>query len=124
LLMLLTSKGAATVSGGSFVVFAATVTSTGILPVEGIAIIFGVYRFMSMAIATCNTIGNSLATVVIARWSRTFDARAAERHLYPERYPDTAQADASLADGNLLPEELSDTNSHPGGIPMKRAGTS
>ena len=76
LLMLLTSKGAATVSGGSFVVFAATVTSTGILPVEGLAIIFGVYRFMSMAIATCNTIGNSVATVVIAKWSRTFDPRS------------------------------------------------
>ena len=74
LLMLLTSKGAATVSGGSFVVFAATVTSTGILPVEGLAVIFGVYRFMSMAIATCNTIGNSVATVVIAKWSGTFDA--------------------------------------------------
>lgn len=44
-LMLLTSKGAATVSGGSFVVFAATVTSTGILPIEGLAVIFGVYRF-------------------------------------------------------------------------------
>jgi aerobic C4-dicarboxylate transport protein len=66
LLMLLTSKGAATVSGGSFVVFAATVTSTGILPVEGIAVIFGVYRFLSMAIAACNTIGNSVAT-----WRRT-----------------------------------------------------
>jgi aerobic C4-dicarboxylate transport protein len=86
LLMLLTSKGAATVSGGSFVVFAATVTSTGILPVEGLAVIFGVYRFMSMAIATCNTIGNSVATVVIAKWSRTFDNATAEQQLYPERY--------------------------------------
>jgi aerobic C4-dicarboxylate transport protein len=82
LLMLLTSKGAATVSGGSFVVFAATVTSTGILPVEGLALIFGVYRFMSMAIATCNTIGNSLATVVIAKWSGTFDEQTARLYLY------------------------------------------
>jgi len=121
LLMLLTSKGAATVSGGSFVVFAATVTSTGFLPVEGLALIFGVYRFMSMAIATCNTIGNSLATVVIARWSRTFDATIAERHLYPERYPETAQADERLADGNLLPEDMSDANPHPHGIPLKSA---
>jgi TRAP-type uncharacterized transport system substrate-binding protein len=46
--MLLTSKGAATVSGGSFVVFAATVTATGILPLEGLAVLFGVYRFMSV----------------------------------------------------------------------------
>ncbi|MCP1118522.1 cation:dicarboxylate symporter family transporter [Robbsia andropogonis] len=90
LLMLLTSKGAATVSGGSFVVFAATVTSTGILPIEGLALIFGVYRFMSMAIATCNTIGNSLATVVVAKWSRTFNEDIAKAVLYPEQYPNAA----------------------------------
>lgn len=119
LLMLLTSKGAATVSGGSFVVFAATVTSTGILPVEGLAVIFGVYRFMSMAIATCNTIGNSVATVVVAKWSRTFDAAAAERHLYPERYPNTARADADLEDGNLLPEDMNEANPHPTGIQLR-----
>jgi aerobic C4-dicarboxylate transport protein len=118
LLMLLTSKGAATVSGGSFVVFAATVTSTGILPVEGLAVIFGVYRFLSMAIATCNTVGNSVATVVVAKWSRTFDPQVAQRHLYPERYPQTAEADAALADGNLLPEDMNDANAHPTGISM------
>ncbi len=118
LLMLLTSKGAATVSGGSFVVFAATVTSTGILPVEGLAVIFGVYRFLSMAIATCNTIGNSVAVVVVAKWSGTFDAKTAERHLYPERHPAIAAADAQLADGNLLPEDMRDTNPHPVGIAM------
>lgn len=116
LLMLLTSKGAATVSGGSFVVFAATVTSTGILPVEGLAVIFGVYRFLSMAIATCNTIGNSVATVVIAKWSGTFNAKVAERHFYPERFPEAAAADAALADGNLLEEDANDANPHPMGI--------
>lgn len=121
LLMLLTSKGAATVSGGSFVVFAATVASTGILPIEGVAVIFGVYRFLSMAIATCNTIGNSVATVVIAKWSGTFDAQVAERHLYPERYPTTAAADDALADGNLLPEDTNDAVPHPTGIQLNRA---
>lgn len=121
LLMLLTSKGAATVSGGSFVVFAATVTSTGILPVEGLAVIFGIYRFLSMAIALCNTVGNSVATVVVAKWARTFDAQAAERHLYPERYPQTAQADEALADGNLLGEDANEANPHPTGIPLARA---
>jgi aerobic C4-dicarboxylate transport protein len=118
-LMLLTSKGAATVSGGSFVVFAATVASTGILPVEGLAVIFGVYRFMSMAISVCNTIGNSVATVVIAKWAGTFDSAVAERHLYPERYPDTAQADAALDDGNLLPEDMNEFNPHPSGIQLR-----
>ncbi|WP_409160531.1 cation:dicarboxylate symporter family transporter [Pectobacterium sp. B2J-2] len=85
LLMLLTSKGAATVSGGSFVVFAATVTSTNILPVEGLALIFGVYRFMSIAIAICNTVGNSVATVVVAKWSGTFDQDIASKYLTPEK---------------------------------------
>jgi aerobic C4-dicarboxylate transport protein len=124
LLMLLTSKGAATVSGGSFVVFAATVTSTGILPVEGLAVIFGVYRFMSMAIATCNTIGNSLATVVVARWSGTFDTQRAHRHLYPERYPDTAREDAGLDDGDLLPDGPGNGDQRPSAVSFKRAGAS
>ncbi|MEU8527183.1 cation:dicarboxylase symporter family transporter [Streptomyces sp. NPDC048629] len=73
LLMLLTSKGAATVSGGSFVVFASTIAATGYLPLQGVAILFGVYRFMSMGISTCNTIGNIVATLVVARWCRDMD---------------------------------------------------
>ena len=72
-IMLLTSKGAATVSGGTFVVFASTVTATGYLPIEGVAILFGVYRVMSMAIAACNTFGNVVATVVISRWNGDLD---------------------------------------------------
>jgi aerobic C4-dicarboxylate transport protein len=91
----------------------------GILQVEGLAVIFGVYRFLSMAIATCNTIGNSVATVVVAKWSGTFDRQVAKRHLYPERFPQTAAADAQLADGNLLPEDTSDENPHPTGIAMQ-----
>ncbi|SDH97903.1 aerobic C4-dicarboxylate transport protein [Pseudomonas flavescens] len=76
-IMLVTSKGAAAVSGGSFVVFAATVTAIGSLPLEGLALLFGVYRFMSMAIATCNTIGNSVATVVVSKWSGEFSEQEA-----------------------------------------------
>ncbi len=78
-IMLLTSKGAATVSGGSFVVFAATVTASGILPVEGLALIFGVYRFLSIALATCNVIGNTVATVVVAKLAGEFDETARSR---------------------------------------------
>ncbi|MBK0019562.1 cation:dicarboxylate symporter family transporter [Kosakonia sp. S42] len=77
--MLVTSKGAAAVSGGTFVVFAATVTTVGHLPVEGLALIFGVYRFMSMAVATCNTIGNSVATVVVSRWCGEFSEGDAKK---------------------------------------------
>ena len=76
-IMLVTSKGAAAVSGGSFVVFAATVTAIGILPVEGLALLFGVYRFMSMTMAACNTIGNSVATVVVAKWAGEFTEQSA-----------------------------------------------
>ena len=75
-IMLLTSKGAATVSGGSFVVFAATVAATGILPMEGVAILFGVYRLMSIGIATTNTIGNSVATVVISKSTKNFEVKS------------------------------------------------
>jgi aerobic C4-dicarboxylate transport protein len=78
-IMLLTSKGAATVSGGSFVVFAATVTASGILPVDGLALIFGVYRFLSIALSTCNVIGNAVATVVVAKLAGEFDETARAR---------------------------------------------
>ncbi|AWH88461.1 cation:dicarboxylate symporter family transporter [Limnobaculum parvum] len=72
LIMLLTSKGAATVSGGAFVVFAATITTTGLLPLEGVAVMFGVYRFMSMALAVTNIIGNTVATIAIAKINREY----------------------------------------------------
>lgn len=78
-IMLLTSKGAATVSGGSFVVFAATVTTSGILPVDGLALIFGVYRFLSIALATCNVIGNTVAAVVVAKLAGEFDEETFRR---------------------------------------------
>jgi aerobic C4-dicarboxylate transport protein len=78
-IMLLTSKGAATVSGGSFVVFAATVTASGILPVDGLALIFGVYRFLSIGLSTCNVIGNTVATVVVAKLAGEFDETAWKR---------------------------------------------
>ena len=72
-LMLLTSKGVATVAGGAFVSFAATVTATGILPLEGLPIMFGVYRLMAPANATCNAIGNAIATVVVAKMCGEYD---------------------------------------------------
>jgi aerobic C4-dicarboxylate transport protein len=84
-IMLVTSKGAAAVSDGSFVVFAATVTAIGVLPAEGLALLFGVYRFMSMAIATCNTIGNSVATVVVSKWAGEFSEKTAQKE-YQEQF--------------------------------------
>lgn len=66
-LMLLTSKGVATVTGGSFVTFAATAAASGMLPLEALPIMFGVYRAMAPANSTCNAISNAVATVVIAK---------------------------------------------------------
>lgn len=77
LLMLLTSKGAATVSGGTFIVFAATVTASGLLPIEGLPILFGINRFTSQAVSICNSMGNSVATLVIAKSTGEFNETAA-----------------------------------------------
>ncbi|KPU58995.1 dicarboxylate symporter family protein [Pseudomonas fluorescens] len=67
LIMVLTSKGAAGVPGFMFIILTATLTSAG-LPVEGVAIIAGVYRLMDMPVTALNVLGNALAPLVIARW--------------------------------------------------------
>ena len=71
--LLLTSKGAAAVTGGGFVTLAATLSSTDVLPVAGLALLLGVDRFMSEARAITNLIGNAVATVVIAKWEGAFE---------------------------------------------------
>ena len=77
LVLLVTSKGAAGVTGSGFIVLAATLAATGKVPVAGMALILGVDRFMSDARAITNFIGNTVATLVIARWDREFDATKA-----------------------------------------------
>ncbi|GGE35049.1 C4-dicarboxylate transport protein [Pullulanibacillus camelliae] len=74
LIMMLTSKGAATVSGGTFIVFAATVTASGILPLEGLPLLFGINRFTSQAVCICNAVGNSVATMIVSKISGEFDS--------------------------------------------------
>ena len=71
--LLLTSKGAAGVTGSGFITLADTLATTGHVPVAGIALILGVDRFMSEARAITNFIGNAVATLVIARWNQDFD---------------------------------------------------
>src|SRR4029078_11456728 len=66
-ILMLTSKGAAAVTGGGFVTLAATFSATGILPVQGLVLFFGVDRFMSEARAITNLIGNGIATIVVAK---------------------------------------------------------
>ncbi len=72
--LLLTSKGAAGVTGSGFITLAATLAVTGTIPVVGIALILGIDRFMSEARAVTNFIGNAVATLVIARWNGDYDA--------------------------------------------------
>jgi aerobic C4-dicarboxylate transport protein len=72
-MLLLTSKGAAGVTGSGFIVLAATLSSVGTIPVASIALILGVDRFMSEARALTNLIGNGVATIVVAKWERALD---------------------------------------------------
>jgi aerobic C4-dicarboxylate transport protein len=72
-ILLLTSKGAAGVTGSGFIVLAATLASVGTIPVASIALILGIDRFMSEARALTNLIGNGLATVVVAKWEGALD---------------------------------------------------
>jgi len=71
--LLLTSKGAAGVTGSGFVTLAATLASVGKIPVAGLALILGIDRFMSEARALTNLIGNAVATIVVARWEGELD---------------------------------------------------
>jgi aerobic C4-dicarboxylate transport protein len=71
--LMLTSKGAAAVTGGGFVVLASTMASIKTVPVEGLALLLGVDRFMSEARAITNLIGNAVATVVVAKSENAFE---------------------------------------------------
>ena len=70
---ILTSKGAAGVTGSGFIVLAATLGAVGHVPVAGIALILGIDRFMSEARALTNLIGNGVATVVVGKWTGDLD---------------------------------------------------
>jgi aerobic C4-dicarboxylate transport protein len=79
--LLLTSKGAAGVAGAAFVVLASTLSTIGTIPVASIALILGIHRFMGEALAMTNLVGNSVATIVIARWEGALDEGRLQRRL-------------------------------------------
>jgi aerobic C4-dicarboxylate transport protein len=81
LVLLLTSKGAASVSGGAFIVLAATLGSIPGFPVAGLVLVLGVYRFISEGGALVNVIGNGVATIVISKWDKLFDEATFHREL-------------------------------------------
>jgi aerobic C4-dicarboxylate transport protein len=78
LILMVTSKGAAGVTGSGFIVLASTLAATRVVPVEGLALVLGVDRFMSEARAITNLIGNGVATIVIAKSEDAFDDRQRE----------------------------------------------
>ncbi len=71
--LLLTSKGAAGITGSGFIVLAATLSAVGHVPVAGLALILGIDRFMSEARALTNLVGNGVATLVVAKWTNELD---------------------------------------------------
>src|SRR5678815_3933121 len=99
--LLLTSKGAAGVTGSGFIVLAATLSAVGHVPVAGLALILGIDRFMSEARALTNLVGNGVATVVVAKWCGELDEKRMRRVLdnetdeeaeEPERVLDAKEA--------------------------------
>jgi len=80
-LLMLTSKGAAAVTGGGFITLAATFAAVPTIPLAGLALILGIDRFMSEARALTNLIGNGVATVVVSRWENELDLPKLQRVL-------------------------------------------
>ena len=95
--LLLTSKGAAGVTGSGFIVLAATLSAVGGVPVAGLALILGIDRFMSEARALTNLIGNGVATIVVGKWTNELDAGRLRRELDNETQ-DEAQAPEKVLD--------------------------
>ncbi len=83
--LLLTSKGAAGVTGSGFIVLAATLSAVGNVPVAGLALILGIDRFMSEARALTNVIGNGVATLVVAKWTKDLDVAVLRQRLHAGR---------------------------------------
>ena len=98
--LLLTSKGAAGVTGSGFIVLAATLASVGTIPVASIALILGVDRFMSEARALTNLIGNGVATIVVSKWEKALDMERLHQHLNQE-----TDAEASNPEQVLIARE-------------------
>lgn len=86
--LLLTSKGAAGITGSGFIVLAATLSAVGGIPVAGLALILGIDRFMSEARALTNLVGNGVATVVVGQWGKDVDILKMQKRLNNEMSDD------------------------------------
>jgi aerobic C4-dicarboxylate transport protein len=86
LVAMISSKGAAGVTGAGFITLAATLAVVPSVPVAGMALILGIDRFMSECRAITNFIGNAVATVVVARWEGALDETALAKALRPKDF--------------------------------------
>lgn len=94
--LLLTSKGAAGVTGSGFIVLAATLSAVGHVPVAGLALILGIDRFMSEARALTNLVGNGVATLVVARWTGDLDMQRLQAGLDNETWQEADAPEVML----------------------------
>ncbi|WP_026840724.1 dicarboxylate/amino acid:cation symporter [Citrifermentans bremense] len=101
--LMLTSKGAAGVTGSGFVTLAATFAAIPTIPVAGLALILGIDRFMSEARALTNLVGNGVATVVVSRWENELNATRMSQVLNKELDEAAGEADLLMMDPE--PEE-------------------
>ncbi|MEO7952791.1 MAG: dicarboxylate/amino acid:cation symporter [Polaromonas sp.] len=94
--LLLTSKGAAGVTGSGFIVLAATLSAVGTVPVAGLALILGIDRFMSEARALTNLIGNGVATLVVAKWTNELDTERLQAALNNQTWEEAQEPEVVL----------------------------
>ena len=94
--LLLTSKGAAGITGSGFIVLAATLSAVGTVPVAGLALILGIDRFMSEARALTNLIGNGVATLVVAKWTGDLDVDRMNAGLNNETWVEAQEPEVLL----------------------------
>jgi aerobic C4-dicarboxylate transport protein len=110
-LTLVTSKGAAAVTGSGFVTLAATLAVFPAIPAAGLTLLLGVDRFMAEARSITNLIGNAVATLVVARWEGAIDIRRAGEVLAsPRRYQDSGFRDQKETGDTTLELPLKPTD--------------
>ncbi len=85
-ILMITSKGAAGVTGSGFIVLASTLSAIDVIPIEGLALLLGVDKFMSEARAITNFIGNGVATIFLANHEKAFDRKSMEAAFSKEVY--------------------------------------
>jgi aerobic C4-dicarboxylate transport protein len=102
LVAMLSSKGAAGITGAGFITLAATLAVVPDVPIAGMALILGIDRFMSECRALTNFIGNAVATLVVARWEGALDREALAAALNGESAPLAAEVDPAAGPGDDL----------------------